>query len=33
MIVKGDKINDRYQIIKTIGEGGMANVWLMMKNL
>ena len=28
MIVKGDKINDRYQIIKTIGEGGMANVYL-----
>ena len=28
MIVKGDKINDRYQIIKSIGEGGMANVYL-----
>ena len=28
MITKGDKINDRYQIIKTIGEGGMANVYL-----
>ena len=28
MNVKGDKINDRYQIIKTIGEGGMANVYL-----
>lgn len=28
MIVKGQKINDRYQIIKTIGEGGMANVYL-----
>ena len=28
MIVKGDKISDRYQIIKTIGEGGMANVYL-----
>ncbi len=28
MIIKGDKINDRYQIIKTIGEGGMANVYL-----
>ena len=26
MIMKGQKINDRYQIIKTIGEGGMANV-------
>ena len=28
MIIKGQKINDRYQIIKTIGEGGMANVYL-----
>ncbi len=28
MITKGDKINERYQIIKTIGEGGMANVYL-----
>ena len=28
MITKGQKINDRYQIIKTIGEGGMANVYL-----
>ena len=28
MIVKGQKINDRYQIIRTIGEGGMANVYL-----
>ena len=28
MIVKGEKINDRYQIIRTIGEGGMANVYL-----
>ena len=28
MIVKGAKINDRYQIIKTLGEGGMANVYL-----
>ena len=28
MIVKGQKINDRYQIIKSIGEGGMANVYL-----
>ena len=26
--MKGQKINDRYQIIKTIGEGGMANVYL-----
>ena len=28
MITKGQKINDRYQIIKSIGEGGMANVYL-----
>ena len=28
MITKGQKINDRYKIIKTIGEGGMANVYL-----
>lgn len=28
MITKGYCINDRYQIIKTIGEGGMANVYL-----
>lgn len=28
MIEKGSKINDRYQIIKTLGEGGMANVYL-----
>ncbi len=28
MIVKGQKINDRYQIIRLIGEGGMANVYL-----
>ena len=28
MIVKGQKINDRYEIIKSIGEGGMANVYL-----
>ena len=28
MIVKGQKINDRYQIIRNIGEGGMANVYL-----
>ena len=28
MIVKGTKINDRYQIIRTLGEGGMANVYL-----
>ena len=28
MIIRGQKINDRYQIIRTIGEGGMANVYL-----
>ena len=28
MITRGDKINDRYQIIRSIGEGGMANVYL-----
>ena len=28
MFTKGDKINDRYEVIKLIGEGGMANVYL-----
>lgn len=28
MIEKGQMINDRYEIIKSIGEGGMANVYL-----
>lgn len=28
MITKGQIINDRYEIIKSIGEGGMANVYL-----
>ena len=28
MLTKGQKINDRSEIIKTIGEGGMANVYL-----
>ncbi|MDD3822030.1 MAG: Stk1 family PASTA domain-containing Ser/Thr kinase [Bacilli bacterium] len=28
MISKGQKINDRYQVIRSIGEGGMANVYL-----
>ena len=28
MIAKGQKISDRYQVIKSIGEGGMANVYL-----
>lgn len=28
MIIRGQKINDRYEIIRSIGEGGMANVYL-----
>lgn len=28
MIIKGQKINERYEIIRSIGEGGMANVYL-----
>ena len=28
MITKGQKISDRYKIVKNIGEGGMANVYL-----
>ena len=28
MISKGQKINDRYEVKKLIGEGGMANVYL-----
>lgn len=28
MLSKGQKINERYEIIKSIGEGGMANVYL-----
>ena len=28
MIVKGQRINDRYEVRKLIGEGGMANVYL-----
>src|SRR5574344_1200862 len=27
-LIKGGKINDRYEIIRNIGEGGMANVYL-----
>ena len=28
MIAKGQKINDRYEVVRSIGEGGMANVYL-----
>lgn len=28
MVTKGQKINDRYEVIRSIGEGGMANVYL-----
>ena len=28
MVIKGQKINDRYEVLQTIGEGGMANVYL-----
>ena len=28
MLSKGQKINERYEILKSIGEGGMANVYL-----
>ena len=28
MLSRGQKINERYEIVKTIGEGGMANVYL-----
>lgn len=28
MLSKGQKVNERYEIIKSIGEGGMANVYL-----
>ena len=33
MIVKGQLVDDRYEIIKTIGEGGMANVYLAFDNI
>ena len=28
MVIKGQKINDRYEVLQTIGDGGMANVFL-----
>ena len=28
MIAKGQKINNRYEVIRLLGEGGMANVYL-----
>lgn len=33
MLSKGQKINERYEIIKSIGEGGMANVYLANDNI
>jgi len=33
MLSKGQMINDRYEIIKSIGEGGMANVYLANDNI
>jgi len=33
MLSKGQKISDRYEIIKSIGEGGMANVFLANDNI
>lgn len=33
MLSKGQKINDRYEIVKSIGEGGMANVYLATDNI
>ena len=33
MITKGQVINDRYEIIRSIGEGGMANVYLGYDNI
>lgn len=33
MIVKGQLVDDRYEILKTIGEGGMANVYLAFDNI
>ena len=33
MLSKGQKINERYEIVKSIGEGGMANVYLANDNI
>jgi len=33
MLTKGQKINERYEIVKSIGEGGMANVYLATDNI
>ena len=33
MLSKGQKINERYEIVKSIGEGGMANVYLAKDNI
>ena len=33
MLSKGQKVNDRYEIVKSIGEGGMANVYLAKDNI
>ena len=33
MLSKGQKINDRYEIVKSIGEGGMDNVYLATDNI
>jgi len=33
MLSKGQKINDRYEVVKSIGEGGMANVYLANDNI
>lgn len=33
MLSKGQKINERYEIVKSIGEGGMANVYLATDNI
>lgn len=33
MLSKGQKVNNRYEIVKSIGEGGMANVYLAKDNI